>query len=146
MNNRKITIEETRKANQIYIFALLIVLVASAEAIMLGKSKELMDAFIALDPANNADGYIGVVLINFFQNIIEVVLTALYVFFTFKKHPFNSMFKIVFAIIIGLKLVTHILKFNLTSVFYYLLVILYILFLYVILTVPTKRKVNDGLR
>lgn len=146
MNNRKISIEDKRKVNRIYIVALIIIVIASLEAIMLAKSRELIKLYMELNPGNTVSDYVGIVLINFLINIMEPVLISIYTYFTVYRYGINKIFKIVFSAIVILRLVNIIIKFNFNSIFYYLLIIFYVIFLFCIINAPTKRTVKDGIR
>lgn len=138
MTNRKT--DENKIINRILLICALIVLVSSLEALMLGKSKESYEAFIAVNDELTGNYYMSLVLVNLIRNIIEPFLISLYVFFTYKRHGFPKVFKFAFGTIIALKIFNLIITFNVGSIFYYLLLILNIIFFIVIITIPKKGR------
>lgn len=134
--------KENKFVNRLLIVAFVIVFLASLEALMMAKSMDIFDAFIEKNPDMNFDQYISFVLVNFFSTIFEPVLIALFTFFTYKKLGINKIYKIVFGIIVLLKIVNIITKFQLDSIFYYAIIVFYIIFFIVIVTAPKKERVK----
>ncbi len=131
---------------RLLIISFLIILVNSLESLMYAKSNELLNSYLKLNPNSTANDYLNIVLTNYFASIIETVIITIFTVFTYKKFRITKLYKFIFGAIIFLRIFNTILKFNYSSVFYYLSIILYILLLVLIVTAPiTKRKVNNGL-
>lgn len=130
---------------KLLIIASLIIIFSSIEALMLAKSRDFFEAYLQNNPNTDFDEYIGLVIINFFGNIFEPLLISLFTFFTYKKFGITKVYKIVFGIIVLLKIINIVLKFQLTSIFYYLILVFYILFLIIILLAPTRKKVQNDI-
>lgn len=140
MKNIIRTKEEKKRLLLILIVATLIILVASLNALIMAKSKEIYEAFLQQNPNMNFDQFISFVIITFFTNIFEIAIISIFTFLTFNKIRFNKIYKIVFGVIVLLRIFNHILSFNLDSVFYYVLLVLYLIFFVLIITVPTKGR------
>lgn len=123
--NKKIS----NKLKFVLIISLLIVLFASLEALMNAKSVEAFNSYKVVFPDHTADDYIDFTLMNYVYNIIETIIISLFLFFTRDKLRPNKLYTIVFGGMILIKLVNKILSFNINSIFYYILLILYILLL-----------------
>lgn len=123
--NKKIS----NKLKFVLIISLLIVLFASLEALMNAKSVEAFNSYKVVFPDHTADDYIDFTLMNYVYNIIETIIISLFLFFTRDKLRPNKLYAIVFGGMILIKLVNKILSFNINSIFYYILLILYILLL-----------------
>ena len=135
----------------IYIYRLLIIsffiiLVNSLESFIHAKSNELVQSFIKVNPGSTANDYLSVVLINYFMSIVEAVIITIFTVFTYKKYAITKLYKFIFGVIVLLRIFNTVIKFNFSSVFYFLNITLYILLFILIITAPiTKRKVNNGL-
>lgn len=140
MKNIIRTKEEKKRLLLILIVATLIILVASLNALIMAKSKEIYEAFLQQNPNMNFDQFISFVIITFFTNIFEIAIISIFTFLTFNKIRFNKIYKIVFGVIVLLRIFNHILSFSLDSVFYYVLLVLYLIFFVLIITVPTKGR------
>ena len=135
----------------IYIYRLLIIsffiiLVNSLESFIHAKSNELVQSFIKVNPGSTANDYLSVVLINYFMSIVEAVIITIFTVFTYKKYAITKLYKFIFGVIVLLRIFNTVIKFNFSSVFYFLNITLYILLFILIITAPiTKRKVKNGL-
>lgn len=147
MENRNIKYKKEKKTvNRLLIITALIIFIASLEAFNLGKNQDLLKVFLELNKNNFPSDYMGIIITNYFYNIFEVILITLFTFFTYKKYGISKLFKIIFSLIILIKTINIIISFKTNSIFYYLIVLLYICYLLVIIKAPiTKRKVNYGL-
>ena len=142
MTKKIIKLNENDKfTNRILIVTFLIIIVASLEAFILAKSKDLLDIYLGIHPKDSPNDYLNTVIINFLINIFEPILISLYTFFTYKKYGIAPVFKFIFGGIILVRLINIGLKMNFESIFYYLLIILYIIFFILIINAPKKRKV-----
>lgn len=137
--------ENQKKVNRLYFVAAMIVVVASIEALVLAKSTEILQAYLEMVDNSTIDDYVGIVIMNFLITIFEPVLISLYTFFTYKRFGAPTVYKVVFTVIVLLRLFNIVIKFSFNSIFYYLLIILYLLFIAAIITLPAKRKVKNGL-
>lgn len=142
MTKKIIKLNENDKfTNRILIVTFLMIIVASLEAFILAKSKDLLDIYLEIHPKDSPNDYLNTVIINFLINIFEPILISLYTFFTYKKYGIAPVFKFIFGGIILVRLINIGLKMNFESIFYYLLIILYIIFFILIINAPKKRKV-----
>lgn len=131
---------------RLLIISFLIILVNSLESFVFAKSSELFQSYLEVNPGSTADDYLSVVLNNYFVSIVEAVIITIFTVFTYKKYGITKLYKIIFGAIVALRLFNTVLKFNFSSVFYFLNIILYILLFVLIITAPiTKRKVKNGL-
>ena len=111
----------------VLIVSFLIVLFASLEALMNAKSIEAFDSFKVAFPTLTAQDYINFILLNYIFNILEPIIISMFLFFTYNKIKPNKLYAIVFGGMILIKFVNKIFTFNITSIFYYILLVLYIL-------------------
>lgn len=131
---------------RLLIISFLIILVNSLESFVFAKSSELFQSYLEVNPGSTADDYLSVVLTNYFVSIVEAVIITIFTVFTYKKYGITKLYKIIFGAIVALRLFNTVLKFNFSSVFYFLNIILYILLFVLIITAPiTKRKVKNVL-
>lgn len=131
---------------RLLIISFLIILVNSLESFVFAKSNELFQSYLEVNPGSTADDYLSVVLTNYFVSIVEAVIITIFTVFTYKKYGITKLYKFIFGAIVALRLFNTVLKFNFSSVFYFLNIILYILLFILIITAPiTKRKVKNGL-
>lgn len=120
----------------------LIILVASLEAIILAKSSELIDLYLEANPGAKQNNYTEIILINYFLRIIEPVIVTLFTVFRYKRFGISKLYKFFFAAIIVLKLFNLVIGLEVNSIFYYLLIILYLILLGLVSRAPeSKRKV-----
>lgn len=127
---------------RILIITFLIVLVSSMESLMLAKSTEFLEAFLKNNPGSSQGDYLNTIIMSFLASIFEPVIISIYTFTTYKKLGIKKIYKFIFAAILGLRLFNTIISFRLNSVFYYILIILYILLIICVIKAPVnKRKV-----
>lgn len=127
---------------RILIITALIILVSSMEALMLAKSTEFLNAFLKNNPGSSQGEYLNVIIITFLSAIFEPVIISIYTFATYKKLGIKKIYKFIFAAILALRLFNTIISFRLNSIFYYILIILYILLIICVMKAPVnKRKV-----
>lgn len=119
-----------------------IIMFASIEALMLAKSKNIYDAYLIANPNFTSQDFINFVLIGFINNIFEPIILSLYSFFTYKKYKFNRIHKFVFCAVILIKMINIASKFAISSIFYFILLLLYALLLITIAYLPTDKKKN----
>ncbi|WP_282926250.1 hypothetical protein [Helcococcus kunzii] len=145
MNSKKLILEK-KYIKRLIIATILIIFVATCEAFIMAKSKELMETYMKLNKDKSVSDYLSLVMFSYFLNIIEPVAITVFTFFSHKEYGISSLYKIIFSAIIGLRILNTILKFETSSLFYYLMIILYIIYLIILLNAPiTKRKVKNGL-
>lgn len=111
----------------VLIISILIIVFASLEALMNAKSLEAFNFYKEMFPAQTAQDYLNFILLNYLYNIVEPIIISLYLFFTYNRIKPTRLYAIVFGGMILIKLVNKILTFNINSIFYYILLILYIL-------------------
>lgn len=139
MNNVNVCEKEKKFVKRLVIVTTLLVIISSIEAIIMAKSKELFDAYIIINKNHTFSDYISLVLVNYFSTIFEAIIITLFTFFTYNKYGISSLYKIFFSAIIFMKLVNYLLKFNTSSVFYFLTIILYIILLITLVTAPNRK-------
>lgn len=131
---------------KITIISGLIILISSLEAFVLAKSSELVNIYLQSNINSTPSDYLNIVMVNYFTNILEPILITLFSIFMLKKIGITKLYKIVFVIILFLRLFNIFISFKTQSIFYYLLIFLYILFIYIIIRTPeTKRTKNYGI-
>lgn len=139
-------LKEKKLIKNMLIITFFIILFASLESFIMAKSKELYEAYIQLNKDKTFDDYLSLIMINYFATIIEPVIISLFTFFTYKKYGISSLYKIIFSILMALRIFNFTLKFQTQSIFYYAIITLYIIFLILIITAPiTKRKVKNAI-
>lgn len=124
---------------RVLIVSALIVFIASIEALMSAKSKELFDVYLKVYKNGTFPDFINLVLINFLLTILEPALIALYTFFIGKRFKINLIYKVVFTALLIIRFINLIIKFNFTSVFYFIILILYFILIVLIVTYPTEK-------
>ena len=132
---------------KVLIISALIILVACLEATMTAKSRGVFEAFLKVNPSGTYYDFVNIVLINFFMTIVEPLLISLYTYFLSKKYGVNRIYKLVFTAILLVRFINLLLKFNLSSIFYYIILVLYLVLIITILAYPTEqRKVKNGIQ
>lgn len=137
--------KENKYVLRLLVVAALIIIFASLEALMMAKSTEIFDAFINKNPDMDFNQYLAFTLTNFLSTIFEPALISLFTFFTYKKFGIKMIYKIVFGIIVLLKVINLIVKFQLDSIFYYIILIFYFIFLMFIVTAPMRERVKNDI-
>lgn len=146
MDQREVLKYEKTFTNKILIISSIIIFIASLEALLQAKSSELLNAYLKAFPNESPNDYLGLIMVNYFYNIIEVIMITLFTVFGMKRFGITVMYKIVFSVMLILRIVNFVLTFKTNSVFYYILIVLYIILLFIISTSKiTKRKVSYGI-
>ena len=134
--NKKVS----KKLKIVLIISLLIILFASLEALMNGKSIEAYNSYMEVFSNHSISDYLNFILLSYIFNIIEPIIISLYLYFTYNKIKPNSLYKIVFGGMILIKIVNKVLSFNIGSIFYYIILILYILLLISIIRYSSSEE------
>ncbi len=134
--NKKVS----KKLKIVLIISLLIILFASLEALMNGKSIEAYNSYMEVFSNHSFSDYLNFILLSYIFNIIEPIIISLYLYFTYNKIKPNSLYKIVFGGMILIKIVNKVLSFNIGSIFYYIILILYILLLISIIRYSSSEE------
>lgn len=138
---------ERKKINRIYIISAVIIFIASMEALFLAKNKELLNNFLMLNPKLSPHSYISLVLVTYLTNILEPIIISLFTLFTINKFGLSRLYKYVFTAIIILRLFFIVLTFSFNSIFYFFLVISYVIFIYIIVSLPIiSRRRKNGIQ
>ena len=134
--NKKVS----KKLKIVLIISLLIILFASLEALMNGKSIEAYNSYMEVFSNHSFSDYLNFILLSYIFNIIEPIIISLYLYFTYNKIKPNSLYKIVFGGMILIKIVNKVLSFNIGSIFYYIILILYTLLLISIIRYSSSEE------
>lgn len=129
---------------KILITAVLILIMASFEAFIKGKSLVLFNLFHTKTGGDLGD-YINFVMFNYFLDILEPLIISLFLVFAVKKLKVNNLMKFVLAGMVAAKLIFKITKLEFNSIFFYLEILLYLLLFYFIITIPIFREDKNEL-
>ncbi len=136
--------ENQKYLTKVLITSVLIIIIASIEAILKGKSREIF-ALFEKNTGGNFEDYIGFVTLNYLLDIVEPVIISLFFVMATKKLKITRLMKFIMAGLVLAKIVMKVSKLELTSLFFYLLVVLYIVLLFEILKMPIYSEVEkDG--
>ena len=136
--------ENQKYLTKVLITSVLIIIIASIEAILKGKSREIF-ALFEKNTGGNFEDYIGFVTLNYLLDIVEPVIISLFFVMATKKLKITRLMKFIMAGLVLAKIVMKGSKLELTSLFFYLLVVLYIVLLFEILKMPIYSEVEkDG--
>lgn len=133
---------------KILLVSSLIILISSLEAFIMAKDRTLFDIFLKNNEAvGNFSDYINLVLLNYIFSIAIPLIISLYTYFTLNKYGLNFstrgffFYRLFFGGMVLIQIVNMVLKFSVTSVFYYINIILYIILL---ILVSRKPKRDEG--
>lgn len=144
--------EEKRKAKdkwfmKILIVSGLIVLISSLEAFMMAKDRTLFEIFIENNEAiGSFSDYLNLVLLNYIFSIVIPLIITIYTYLTLDKYGLNFstrsflFYRIFFGGMILIQIVNMVLRFSLTSIFYYLNIVLYLILLILVVRKPKKDE------
>lgn len=118
---------------RILILTLIIIIVGSIEALILGKSKDFYEAFIDLNKDLTLNDYISFVLMKFFFNIFIPLVVSIYYYLT-RNSKTSNMAKVILGGLILIGIVNIFFTLNYKSIFYYLMLILYFLLFITVLS------------
>lgn len=117
----------------ILIISVLIIFIASLEALFNAKSLEIFNLYKTIYPYAKGSDFLNFVLINYLYNIVEPIVISIFLLVTHNKIKVNNLYRIVFAGMVLIRIVNLVFSFNINSIFYYLLIINYfILFIFII--------------
>lgn len=133
---------------KILIISSLIIFISSLEAFIMAKDKTLFEIFLENNEAiSNFSDYINFVLLNYIFSIAVPLIITIYTYFTLNKYGLNFstrsffFYRIFFGGMVLIQIVNMVLKFSITSIFYYINIILYIILL---ILVSRKPKRDEG--
>ncbi|MDD7463578.1 MAG: hypothetical protein SOW41_08395 [Anaerococcus sp.] len=144
--------EEKRKAKdkwfmKILIVSGLIVLISSLEAFMMAKDRTLFEIFLENNEAiGSFSDYLNLVLLNYIFSIVIPLIITIYTYLTLDKYGLNFstrsflFYRIFFGGMILIQIVNMVLRFSLTSIFYYLNIVLYLILLILVVRKPKKDE------
>lgn len=135
-------IKLNKRLRTIFIISAIIILVASLEALFTAKSLEAYNGFLINSPNTSFGDFLNTVIIRYFFTIFEAIIIPLFLLITYKKLKPSKLYAIVFGGMIIIRIVNLVFSFNLGSLFYYLLIILYLVFLLLVINYQTKREDN----
>lgn len=122
-----------RDLKTILFITIIIILVGSLEALINSKSIEAYDSYREVFKDSTFRDYMSFVIINYFITILEPIIISLFLFLTYNKIKLNWLYALVFGGMILIKIINILFSFNIYSIFYYLILGLYIiLFIFVI--------------
>lgn len=144
--------EEKRKAKdkwfmRILLVSGLIVLISSLEAFMMAKDLTLFEIFLENNEAvGSFSDYLNLVLLNYIFSIAIPLIITIYTYLTLDKYGLNFstrsfvFYRIFFGGMILIQIVNMVLRFSLTSIFYYLNIVLYLILLILVVRKPKKDE------
>jgi hypothetical protein len=144
--------EEKRKAKdkwfmKILLVSGLIVLISSLEAFMMAKDRTLFEIFLENNEAvGSFSDYLNLVLLNYIFSIAIPLIITIYTYLTLDKYGLNFstrsflFYRIFFGGMILIQIVNMVLRFSLTSIFYYLNIVLYLILLILVVRKPKKDE------
>lgn len=132
---------------KILIVSSLIILISSLESFMMAKDRGLYEIFLSNNEAvTNFSDYINLILINYIFSIAIPLIITIYTYFTLDKYGLNFstrnflFYRIFFGGMVLIQLVNMVLQFSLTSIFYYINIVLYIILLVLVIKKPIKDE------
>lgn len=144
--------EEKRKAKdkwfmKILLVSGLIVLISSLEAFMMAKDRTLFEIFLENNEAvGSFSDYLNLVFLNYIFSIAIPLIITIYTYLTLDKYGLNFstrsflFYRIFFGGMILIQIVNMVLRFSLTSIFYYLNIVLYLILLILVVRKPKKDE------
>lgn len=144
--------QEKRKAKDKWFMKILlvssfIILISSLEAFMMAKDRTLFEIFLRNnDAVNTFSDYLNLVLINYIFSIGIPLIITIYTYLTLDKYGVNFstrsflFYRIFFGGMILIQIVNMVLKFSLTSIFYYINIILYLVLLILVVRKPKRDE------
>lgn len=125
----------------------LIVLISSLEAFMMAKDRTLFEIFLENNEAvGSFSDYLNLVLLNYIFSIAIPLIITIYTYLTLDKYGLNFstrsflFYRIFFGGMILIQIVNMVLRFSLTSIFYYLNIVLYLILLILVVRKPKKDE------
>lgn len=118
-----------KKLITILVVTALMVFIASLEALIHTKSVEVLNTYLAAFPNQTPNDFMTFTLMNYLSNIFTPIIISAFLFFTYNKLKPNRYYSIFFGALILNRLVLKILNFDIHSIFYYILLVLYIVLL-----------------
>lgn len=132
---------------KILIVSGLIVLISSLEAFMMAKDRTLFEIFLENNEAiGSFSDYLNLVLLNYIFSIAIPLIITIYTYLTLDKYGLNFstrsflFYRIFFGGMILIQIVNMVLRFSLTSIFYYLNIVLYLILLILVVRKPKKDE------
>lgn len=132
---------------KILIVSGLIVLISSLEAFMMAKDRTLFEIFLENNEAiGSFSDYLNLVLLNYIFSIVIPLIITIYTYLTLDKYGLNFstrsflFYRIFFGGMILIQIVNMVLRFSLTSIFYYLNIVLYLILLILVVRKPKKDE------
>lgn len=144
--------EEKKKAKdkwfmKILVISALIVLISSLEAFMMAKDRTLFEIFLNNnETVTSFSDYINLVLLNYIFSIAIPIIITIYTYLTLDKYGLNFstrsflFYRIFFGGMVLIQLVNMVFKFSVTSIFYYINIVLYIILLILVVRKPKKDE------
>ncbi|WP_300410317.1 hypothetical protein [Lagierella sp.] len=121
--------------------SVLIIITASFEAFIKGKSRDLFILFQRATGGSFGD-YINFTILNYLLDIVEPVIISLFFVIAINKLKITRLTKFIMAGLVFIKILLKVFKFEFTSPFFYLLILLYILLFVEILKMPIHSEVD----
>lgn len=118
--------------NRILLLSAAIILIASLEALFFAKDINHYNELKKISENLTHNEYIDLVLFNLFVVIINPMIISLYTFFTIDKIEINQIYKMFFGFSTLISMMHTLFQFRLSSITYYLVIILNILMVIVI--------------
>lgn len=132
---------------KILVISALIVLISSLEAFMMAKDRTLFEIFLNNnETVTSFSDYINLVLLNYIFSIAIPIIITIYTYLTLDKYGLNFstrsflFYRIFFGGMVLIQLVNMVFKFSVTSIFYYINIVLYIILLILVVRKPKKDE------
>ncbi|MDD7306689.1 MAG: hypothetical protein PUG67_08880 [Peptoniphilaceae bacterium] len=144
--------EEKRKAKdkwfmKILLVSGLIVLISSLEAFMMAKDRSLFEIFLKNNKTiKTFSDYLNLVLLNYIFSIAIPLVITIYTYLTLDKYGLNFstrpflFYRIFFGGMVLIQIVNMVLRFSVTSIFYYINIVLYFALLILVTRKPKRGE------
>jgi hypothetical protein len=141
--------KEKRKKRlmKILIISAAIIFFSSLESLTLAKDRSLFEVFLKKGQIGDFNQYLNLVIVNYLFSIIIPIVISIFTLFNIEKYGLNFetrsffYYRLFFGGMILIQIINIILQFSLSSIFYYIKILLYI---FLLLAVTKKPIYNEG--
>lgn len=126
-----------KRLKKILFMCSLVIFLFSVELMLNVKSAEMYDAFNRLNPGKSLSDFFLSNVILYFFSIFDLVIMAVYSVLAIKRFGVTKLMKAVFTALLTANLVHLIFRFNYISIFYYIIIVTYVVFIVLVLRMET---------
>lgn len=133
------TREQKKKWMRILLLSAAIVLVASLSVLIEVKSEELFHTFQAVQPDLRWDDYVSYVMVRYLTLILEPVLLSIFYYVTRSRYLDHFLARVLLGGTVLIRWVLLLFRWEWASLFYYVLLVLYLL-LFAVIAQPSQNR------